>query len=136
MQLHTSSITLRIMAASLCYSILLTYPTVGSCTAFFFSRKGGRRCKETVGECFLYTGTSLPPRLPYISICDEVTEIRRQTFLFFFLSSMTVGYIVPMIPFFLPTTPSLMSTNFFTLLFREILYILIGEPNTCYWKGN
>lgn len=84
MQLHTSSITLRIMAASLCYSILLTYPTVGSCTAFFFSRKGGRRCKETVGECFLYTGTSLPQRLPYISICDEVTEIRRQTFLFFF----------------------------------------------------
>lgn len=63
-------------------------------------------------------------------------KLEDKHFFFFFLSSMTVGYIVPMIPFFLPTTPSLMSTNFFTLLFREILYILIGEPNTCYWKGN
>lgn len=107
--------------------------------AVLLSSSSKKRCKETVGECFTYTGTHsyLKDSPIYLSVVNyEVTETRRQTFLTSFCLPWQWGRLFLSFLSRLLPIPSLMSPNYFTPLFRWILYTLIGEPNTCCRKGN
>lgn len=93
------------------------------------SIKRGRRCKETVGECFTYIGTQRLKDCPMYpsGVNYEVTGTRRQTFLTFFLSSMTMGQIVPIIHF-LPSSNSFSYVHqYFHSFIQANPYIFIGK---------